>query len=400
MAASRLWAPLRSKDYRSLWLGQMISVVGDKVNQIAMGILVYQVTGSMLQMGIMLAISTLPSALFGLPAGAFVDRWDRRKTMIVSDLARAALVLAIPAVARLGILAVYALAFAVSSISLFFEPAKLSLIPEIVDEDDLMAANSLDNATMSVSELLGLAFGGGLVAALGYRVAFFLDSATFVASAVCVSMIVFRETRGVAERVRVRLAEDVMRGLRHIGEVPLLRDLMGVYAFAAMGVAASVTVVYLLALERYQAGAPGLAVLDSAITVGLLLGSYSVGRSSMDASGRKFLVGLCAFGLLFGAVAFAPAMALAAPLLLMGGIANMWFQVPMATMIQQSSRGELRGRVFAAKATLSRIFTVVGFVGAGIVAERFGLVPTIVGVGVIVLVAGMAGFSRRALRAA
>jgi len=400
MANSRLWVPLRSRDYRMLWLGQMVSVVGDKLNQIAMGILVYEVTGSMLQMGIMLAISTLPSALFGLPAGALVDRWDRRRTMIVSDLIRAVLVLAIPLAAQAGILAVYAIGFLVSSISLFFEPAKLSLIPDLVADDELMAANSLDNATMSVSELFGLAFAGTLVAALGYRVAFYLDALTYLTSAVFVVFVTFREPLRHIEHVVVRISEDVMRGLRHVNEIPLLRDLMGVYAIAAMGVAASVTAVYLLALEQYDAGAPGLAILDAAITIGLLLGSFSVGRTTTEGSGRKFLVGLCAFGLCFGSVAFAPGMLSAIPLLLAGGVANMWFQVPMSTMIQQSSRGELRGRVFAAKATLSRLFTVIGFVGAGLLAEQIGLAPTIAAIGGVVLLAGVVGFSRRALRTA
>ncbi|MBN2404113.1 MAG: MFS transporter [Coriobacteriia bacterium] len=400
MAAGRLWVPLRSKDYRMLWLGQLVSVVGDKVNQIAMGILVYEATGSMLQMGVMLAISTLPAALFGLPAGAFVDRSDRRATMIAADLLRAGLVLSIPLVVKLGIPAVYAVAFLVSTISLFFEPAKLSLIPEIVPEDELMAANSLDNATMSVSELFGLAFAGALVAILGYKVAFFLDAATFVISAVFVSFISFREVRQIVEQERIRLVEDIMRGLRHINDVPLLKDLMGVYAIAAMGVAASVTAVYLLALQRYNAGAPGLAILDSAITIGLLLGSFSVGRTTTEASGRKFLLGLCAFGLFFGAVALAPSVAIAVPLLLVGGIANMWFQVPMATMIQKSSSGALRGRVFAAKATVSRLFTVVGFIGAGLLAERIGLGVAIAIIGGMVLVTGLAGFSRHALRTA
>ena len=70
-------APLRSADYRRLWIGQVVSVVGDKINQIAMAIVVYAITGSMLQMGIMLGVTALPAALIGIPAGAYVDRWDR-----------------------------------------------------------------------------------------------------------------------------------------------------------------------------------------------------------------------------------------------------------------------------------------------------------------------------------
>ena len=89
-------APLRAPDYRRLWVGQVVSVVGDKINQIAMAIMVYALTGSMLQMGIMLGVTALPAALFGVVAGVYVDRWDRRRTMVSADLIRAAAVLAIP----------------------------------------------------------------------------------------------------------------------------------------------------------------------------------------------------------------------------------------------------------------------------------------------------------------
>jgi MFS family permease len=73
-------APLRIADFRRLWLGQVVSVVGDKIHTIAMAMMVYSITGSMLQMGVMLGVTLLPAALFGLPAGVYIDRWDRRRT--------------------------------------------------------------------------------------------------------------------------------------------------------------------------------------------------------------------------------------------------------------------------------------------------------------------------------
>ncbi len=81
-----IWSPLRLPDFRKLWLGQLVSVVGDKLHQIAMGVMVYVITGSPVQMGIMLAMTALPALLFGLAAGAYVDRWDKRLTMVFSDL--------------------------------------------------------------------------------------------------------------------------------------------------------------------------------------------------------------------------------------------------------------------------------------------------------------------------
>lgn len=403
MLGGRLWAPLRSANYRRLWFAQLISVVGDKVDQIALGILVYAKTGSELQMGIMLAISMLPAALFGMIAGAYVDRWDQRRTMIAADVLRAVFVGAVPFVAEWSLYAVYALGFAAGTIALFFEPAKLSLIPQLVGDDDLMAANSLDSATASIAELAGLAFGGVLVAVLGYRVAFFLDAATFLLSAVFLALITHRSTRVVARGATVSWAPVVTEasdGLRYVWGHPVLRDLLGVYSFAIMGVAASTTFIFALALDRFQAGALGLTALDGAITVGLLVGSVAVGRADPSGPARKLLAGLFAFGALVSLSALTPSVAWTAAVLFCAGIANMYFYVPMATILQRDSEPVMRGRVFAAKQSISRVLSVVGFVGAGLLAEVIGLTPSILIAGAIVVVMALYGWSRPGLRAA
>lgn len=403
MSASRLLTPLRSRDYRVLWLAQLVSVIGDKVHQIAMSVMVYKVTGSLMHVGIMLAITTLPAVLFGMAAGVFVDRWDRRLTMVASDLLRAAIVLAIPWLVRLGMPFFYAAAFSVATVSLFFEPARLSLIPDIVERDDLMAANSLDNVTTSVSELLGLAFGAGLVSVIGASAAFVFDGLTFVVSAGFVALLSKRQRVPAEGETVERFAGQLGRGLKHIGEQPVLRELVVVYSLAAAGIAASITAVNGLALERFGTGAVdgravGLAVLDSAITVGLLLGSVSVGQSGVDKAGRKFLASLGIFGLAFALVALAPTLPLAMPLLVVGGVANMWFYVPGATIIQRTSRADYLGRVFAAKNALSRVATVAGFLIAGIMAERFGLSATVAIIGATIVAVSVFGWSRGALR--
>lgn len=402
MLGGRLWVPLRSVDYRRLWAGQLVSVVGDKVDQIALGILVYQTTGSELQMGIMLAISLLPAALFGMPAGAYVDRWDRRRTMIAADVLRALCVLVVPFVAEWSLYAVYGLAFALGTVSLFFEPAKLSLIPELVGRDDLMAANSLDNVTSSTAELVGLMFGGTLVALLGYRVAFFLDAATFLLSALFIAGISHRSRRTAPGdgASRVPVASEATEGLRYLWTHPVLRDLLGVYSLAIMGVAVSTTFIYALALDRFDAGAVGLATLDGAITVGLLVGSIAVGQMDPSGPARTLLSGLLVFGVFVSLSSITPTVAVTALVLFCAGVANMFFYVPIATILQRDAEPEMRGRVFAAKQSLSRILSVVGLVGAGALAEGIGLSPSILIAGATVIVMSLYGWSRPHLRAA
>ena len=439
-------APLKLADYRKLWIGQMVSVVGDKLNQIAMGIMIYKVTGSMLQMGVMLGVTVLPSALFGLIAGAYVDRWDRRHTMIGADLLRAGLVALLPwAIAHGGVTSAYLLAFSVATVALFFEPAKLSLIPKIVTEDELMAANSLDNASSAIAELAGLAFAGAAVALLGYARAFQLDALSYLFSAGMIALIGYRQVKPVplapaAEHapgaapvtpapsdvfplventgdspLAVDMADDpvepaadpgtgilrdVAEGARYIWQSTLLRDLLALWAFAALGLGASLTLGYGLALERYGAGAYGLALLDGAITVGLLLGTLTVGRTSPEASGVKVLSGLTVFGVAFAAVAFAPSIWLAAPLLLVTGMANMWFLVPSITLVQRVSRESLRGRVLSARQTITRIASAASIVLAGVAVEHIEMPVVILAVGALVLLAALWGWTRQSLRTA
>jgi MFS transporter, DHA3 family, macrolide efflux protein len=406
MMAGSMWAPLKAADYRRLWLGQTVSVVGDKVNQIAMGVMVYKLTGSLTQMGLMLGATMLPAALFAMFAGAYVDRWHRGWTMFVSDMLRAGLVLLVPLAVRFGVGYAYVIAFLVATVSLFFEPAKLSLIPELVPGESLMAANSLDNASVAGAELFGLALGGVIVAQLGYGGAFAFDAATYAVSACFIALIARRAGRAPrrSEGSAEGLFAEVREGLEYIWHAPVLRDLVGIYSFAVVGGAAAITTSYLLALRTFEHAGPvesvRLAMLDTAITVGLLAGSVLMARSGSGSAGAKFLSGLVAFGLFFAALAFAPTIWAAMPLLFVAGIANMWFQIPMATLLQQQTHESLRGRVFAARTTIVRVFTVVGLVGAGAAAEHLGIPVVVVTVGAIVAVAGLLGWASPALRSA
>jgi MFS family permease len=395
-------APLRNVDYRQLWTGQLISVIGDKVNQIALAIMVYSVTGSMLQMGIMLGVTVMPAALLGIVAGVFVDRWDRRITMVVSDILRAGIVLAVPFVAQAGIGWVYALSFAGATVSLLFEPAKRSLIPDLVSKERLRAANSLDMATVAISELVGLAFGGALVAAMGFRMAFFLDSATFLLSAFFIYSIAYRPDLSLfaknVEKTSQGLIREATLGLRHISESPLLRDLMVVYALAVTAGAATVPICYALALKTFDAGAPGLAALDAAITVGILLGSILVGRTGPERNGIKFLWGLLLFGAAFAAVSLADDIYIAMAVLFVAGVTNMWFLIPATTIFQCTAHDNMRGRVMAASTTVVRVFTVVGMVAAGALTERYGTSTLAAVTGVLVIGAAALGWTRPSLR--
>jgi MFS family permease len=395
-----VFEPLRAADYRRLWIGQVVSVIGDKINQIAMAMMVYAVTGSMLQMGIMLGVTFLPAALFGLPAGVYVDRWDRRLTMVSADLIRAVLIIAIPFVVRFGVGWAYLIAFAVSTVSVFFLPAKRASIPELVPAEQLMAANSLDNGSESVAELSGLAMGGALVALLGYRGAFAIDALTFVFSAVMIFRMRYRQPARLFESEEASVFAEAVEGLRYIWDSDVLRQLSTVYVFSAVLGSASIAICYALAFVRYNAGAPGLALLDAGIAVGALLGSAAVARSGPSRPGLKFLLGVGGFGLTFMLISLASSIWFAVGLLVLGGIANMWFFIPATTIYQTRTAGQLRGRVMAAYATASRIAMVVGIVAAGAAVDRISIPLMVAATGAAGVLVAALGFTQTALRRA
>ncbi|HEX9092730.1 MAG TPA: MFS transporter [Coriobacteriia bacterium] len=400
---ARAFAPLRNPDFFKLWVGQFVSVVGDKINQIALAVLVYAATGSMLQMGIMLGVSALPAVLFGVFAGVFVDRWDRRRTMVAADLVRAGLVAAIPFVVRFGVGWAYAIAFGVATVSLLFEPAKRSLIVDLVPRGELMAANSLDNASSAIAELAGLAFGGVLIALLDTRLAFVIDAATYVISALAILAIAFREPardRAGEEPRSTGLMREAAAGLRHAAGLPVLRSLALVYVTAAAAAGAAITIMNALALRTFNAGAPGLAALDAAITVGILIGSYLVARGGSGAPGQKFLWGLTAFAVLLAILAAAPGIVVAAGVLVLTGIANMYFFIPMQSIVQTAPDEAMRGRVISVMTSANRVLMVLGLVGAGALLERTGTGTMLVATALLVLVAALAGWTMRPLREA
>src|SRR5438105_3294214 len=133
----------RNRPLAQMLAAGFISTCGDRLHQVALAALILGATNSMVSAGLVFVISTLPYALFGLPLGALIDRWDRRSTLIGADLVRAGLVVLIPFVAPISLPLVYALLFALACATMTFNPARQAVVPELVTADELGSANTL-----------------------------------------------------------------------------------------------------------------------------------------------------------------------------------------------------------------------------------------------------------------
>src|ERR1035437_6626017 len=194
---------LRQRNFGLLVTGGVISSLGDWFLVVALPFYVYGLTGSALATGGTFIAESLPSVLSGSLAGVFVDRWDRRQTMILSDLLRAIVMLGLLAVHSVDtVWIVFAISFVQSTIGQFFGPAKGALIPVVVGEKDLLAANSLSSVSTQLTMLIGPVLGGGVLALFGLAAVVAADSARFLISAILIVFV------AVAPRVRAEVPSD------------------------------------------------------------------------------------------------------------------------------------------------------------------------------------------------
>ncbi len=198
---------LKNRNFFFLWAGQIVSQFGDRLNQMALIALIYaRAPGSTFQLAKVLSFTIIPVFLVGPFAASYVDRWDRRRTMISCDLLRAALVaLIVLFLLKLeSIWPIYMIIFLVFSVSRFFVPAKMAIIPELVSQKNLLLANSLSSTTGMIAAVAGFGLGGLIVERVGSGGGFLIDSFTYLVSGLFILMI----ARGAASHFKKIASSD------------------------------------------------------------------------------------------------------------------------------------------------------------------------------------------------
>lgn len=187
---------LRQRNFALLFFGGLISLMGDRVLMIALPYFVYQETGSTLVSAIMVAAELLPRLLFGSVAGVFVDRWDRKKIMVITSIAQGLVILPLLLVqSGESMWIVYLVSFFQTALAMFFGPAENALLPLLVPEEDLLPANSLNALNNNIARLIGPPIGGAILAISGLSGVVFFDSITFVIAGLMILAITRAEVR-------------------------------------------------------------------------------------------------------------------------------------------------------------------------------------------------------------
>jgi DHA3 family macrolide efflux protein-like MFS transporter len=396
-----------NSSFSALWTGQVISLLGDRIHQIALVFLVTYETRSPIAVAAVFIASTLPNLLFSPIAGTFVDRWDQHDVLVVSDLLRAALVLLIPIAALTNLVLVYPLTFLVTSISVFFRPARIAVLPRLVREDELMTANSAGWIAETLADVVGYPLAGVFVAFLGLALplAFWLDAATYLASAVLVWTIAVPPlARRLGDEVRrTSFGQEFREGWEFLrGETVLLANtLQAAVAQFTLGIVLVLVPVYVTeALHAAVSASPAYyGLLETGIGIGNLVGGFVIGLvGARFARGRTVIVGYAAAGAFIALLGLTNHLLIAFALMTGVGVANMVFVIPSQTLFQERTPAELMGRVVGFRFALVFGSMTLAMAIGGILGSVFGAAPVIGAFGLLTLAAGLAGLLVPAVR--
>jgi MFS family permease len=396
-----------NRDFRLVWLGQVVSQLGDWFDTIALFTLVLRLTGSGRAVGLVLVARFLPSVVLGPLSGVFADRFDRRTLMIASDLGRALVVLGFLFVRRPEqVWLVYALTVLQLGLSSFFEPARSAAIPSIVRERELVTANAISSVTWSAMLTLGAAVGGPVTAWFGTDAAFVVDSLTYVVSALLIASVRL-PPRPTREKRRLTLSKalgvaDTLEGLRYVRKRPRVLAVLMVKPAWGLG-GGILTLLPVFGEKVFHVGgsaAAGMSVLYFARGIGTALGPVLVRRfygetraQMLRAIGLSFVVA-GAFYVLFGG---SQSFALALLWLAVAHMAGSTLWVFSTVLLQATVEDEFRGRVFAAELTLMTLAMAASNYFTGEALDPFGYSPraAAVAMGVFFTLPGLLWFLTR-----
>jgi DHA3 family tetracycline resistance protein-like MFS transporter len=390
LASSRMLRPLRSRDFTLLATGSVVSLLGDGFFHVALAWQVYTISNAPTALSIVFLAISLPSVLLVLIGGVFSDRYDRRKLMVAADLVRAAALGAIALLSATGVLELWhiaALVVFVGAGDAFFNPASTAILPDVVDEDDLPAANALSGIYRPIMvRMIGPALAGLVVAGFGPAPAFGVDALSFVGSAIAIWAIRARPIpRAVIDHSLRATAAEIGEGLRYVRGKPWIWATLVSAMFSLLIFVGPVEVlVPFIIKNKLILGPEALGLIFAVGGVGSLVTSVLIGIFGLP--GRRVTVMYIAWALGVGLTAAFGVLtslwqALVISFVLQG--AFMLGQVIWTTMLQQLVPRELLGRVSSLDWLMSLGLVPVSYALTGPVSSVLGVDTTLVAAGLV-----------------
>jgi CRP-like cAMP-binding protein/sugar phosphate permease len=384
-----MFAIFRKRDFRFLWSAQLVSTIGSSLTDLAAGILIFQRTNSALAVGLMLMATAVPSLIVGLVAGVFVDRFDRKKIMIVSDLLRAAIVVSIPFLVQIDILLLYVAVILASSVKQFFDPAEQSVLPDVASEEELSAANAFLSISSFGSTAIGFAAAGFLASTGDIALAFYADAVTFLISAACV-LAVRVQPMVVDEVTSVRaVVRNLRAGVSMLFGTPILRSTLIVFAPVLFAFGLWNVLLLPFAVETLGGSEFEYGLQEGLTSLGFVAGSLLMAKYiDRLPEGTWMVISFTIMGIVGILYGLASNIWVAIALVMISGFAQPPSSIARALILQRNTPREYRGRVFSAFFVSRDVLFLLGMATAGL-ADVIDIRLLIVVASSILLVAAM-----------
>ncbi|RZU15464.1 Na+/melibiose symporter-like transporter [Kribbella rubisoli] len=402
-----LWGVLaRQRDYRLMLSAGLISLIGDWLLRTGLAFQVYVLTGSTLASGGLLLASFLPAVVLGSLAGVFVDRWNQRTTMIVTNILNAVVLLPLIAVNdESKIWIVYGVVLAQSCLQQFFQPAEQSLVPVLVNDEQLVTANALNSQIRDLARLIGAALGGVLAAAGGLTLLALGDAATFLIAVVLVARMRHRQVRPenaeqTAGGAIKRLKEEWTEGLRLCVAGPAIR-LFFVFCMVT-GVGEGIMSTLFAPFVSSQIGGDGKVyglIVSSQAVGGIVGGLVAAAIGSRWPAARLWGIGALAFGLIDITLFLYPlasdSVIPAFVCMIVVGLPGALTVAGMMTVFQNLTVDGTRGRIYGAVGAAESVAVLIGITAAGFLGDAVGIIPVLVFQGLGYVVGGLVVIARQ-----
>ncbi len=372
----------RRPAFCTLWLSELVSLVGDRILLVVLINLVYEHTSSAAAVSVLSLLKALPALALGGLAGVFIDRWSRKWTMVISNLTLAALVVLLPLLDSL--VYIYILYLTMAIVSQFFIPARTAAIPALVPPEALLTANSLFATAFVAAIAIGPAIGGWISTSFGPQAAFLIDALTFLAPAAAVSFLTIPQTRlSGADR---KFGRDWREGFQFIRQRAEMRNALFLMGAAALLISSLSVLGIILIREKMGGTAADFGWMLSTAGLGMLTAALVSGRLARAFDRQKLSAwGAIGAGLAIICLAFSSSLTLALAFAFPLGFGMITVQVNSQTTLQLAP-DTLRGRVLGFGQTVMGSVTFLGAGLAGLLAGWLGVTPVMTGAGLLAII--------------
>lgn len=370
---------VKNSELRKLWLGLTISYVGDTFYEIAIAWYIYSVTGSSLMVGLLLVAIFLPNVVFGLFLGVLVDRYARKKLMVISlviqTIATALLVVAF-VFNLFPLIALYTVTILLAIASAIFVPAQYSTIPDIVQKEDIISANSFFSSSQRIAQILGVVLGGTVIALLGVTFAIGINSITFLIALMFIMLLknTFspKKQRSQDEESINTMWSDIKEGFSWLKSNKILFNILMIATVSNIALGPINILPPMLIKTEFGLGPTSLGIFEAALGLGVLLGGISIGILKPNRVGLLFGLGLGLQGFGMLVVSFAPGLILAFTGNFIFGIGLAGTILPVSTAFQTLVPSYLRGRISSINNLLTGIVIPLTYAFIGLLGDIIG----------------------------